>query len=95
MEETIIEIPEAAPEEGWQPPVLTHEPAKKQRSQSVTDVFFIQYAVCIFLLTAFLVIRCIDRELFAQAASQLLAQMHAPTEAIMQELCTFLQSQWS
>lgn len=96
MEETVIEIPEAAPEEGWQPPVLTQQKSEKPpKIQSCADVFFIQYVVCILLLTAVFAIRYYDRALCDSMLTGFQEQTHAPTEVFVTELIAFLQSQWS
>lgn len=96
MEETVIEIPESAPEEGWQPPVLTHEIKEKPKSsQRCSDVFFIQYVICILLITAFFVIRCADQELGERTAEHFVDQSHAPTAEFAVELIDFLKTRWS
>ena len=96
MEETVIEIPETTPEEGWQPPVLTHEVSEKPKSsQRCSDVFFVQYVVCILLITAFFVIRFADAEMGERTAQHFLEQSHAPTAEFAEELIGFLKSKWS
>lgn len=95
MEETIIEIPDAAEEEGWQPPVLTHViHDKKPEIQRLTDVFFIQYVISILLVTAVFVIRFCDRTLGNDVLMQFETQMHEPTAAWIADMITFFQMQW-
>lgn len=95
MEETVIEIPEASPEEGWQPPVVTsREIGPQTKIQRYTDVFFIQYVVCMLLVTAFLVINLLDRSLGDSLGQTFLSRCHAPTNEQISELFLFLQNQW-
>ncbi len=96
MEETVIEIPSSDSEEGWQPPVLTHKiPEKPPKLQSCTDVFFMQYVICILLVTAVFVIRYYDSGLCETTMQNFLAWTHAPTERVLTELIAYLQNQWS
>lgn len=79
MDETIIEIPQPDTQEGWQPPTLTQNPdAKPRDTQRVSDVFFIQYVICLLLITAFFTARCFAPEYTADAAQAFLAHTHAP-----------------
>ncbi len=96
MDETIIEIPEADPEEGWQPPVLTQEHSEVPRSaQRVSDVFFIQYVICLLVITAFFTVRCFAPELAQNALDGFFSHTHTPTEAFAESLLARLQSAWS
>ncbi len=96
MEETIVEIAEASPEEGWQPPTLTHQHAQKPHgSQTCADVFFIQYIVSVLLLTAVFVIRYYDASLCERMLTEVGQQTHAPTEACITALIDLLRSNWS
>ena len=96
MEETIIEIPDAAGEDGWKPPVLTHVISdKKPEIQRLTDVFFIQYVICILLVIAVFVIRFCNRSLGNNALLQFETLSHAPTAAWIADLITSIQTLWS
>ncbi len=96
MDETIIEIPEADPEEGWQPPVLTQEHTEPPRSsQRVSDVFFIQYVICLLVITAFFTVRCFAPDLAQNALDSFFTNTHAPSEAFAEALLAHLQSRWS
>lgn len=96
MEETIIEIPQTDPEEGWQPPVLTHaEPDKKRKEQRYSDVFFIQYVICLLLVTAIYVICLLDGTCFERITQHFLELTHAPAPAWITEAFTFIQNLWN
>ncbi len=91
MEETIIEIPDT-PDDGWQPPVLKHQKAgKSSKAQNCTDVFFIQYVVCILLVTAVFIIRLYDEMLCDSILGQFAAQTHAPDAQFIGQLASILQ----
>ncbi len=96
MEETIIEIPQTDPEEGWQPPVLTYaEPDKKRKEQRYSDVFFIQYVICLLLVTGVYIIRLLDGTCFERITKLFLDLTHAPTPAWITEAFAFIQNLWN
>ncbi|MBR4100545.1 MAG: hypothetical protein IKK51_01540 [Oscillospiraceae bacterium] len=96
MEETIIEIPNDTQEDGWQPPVLTHVISdKKPEIQRLTDVFFIQYVVCILLVLAVFILRFCDKTLGNNVLMHFDTQSHVPTAACIAQFIEFLQSIWS
>ncbi|MDE5767801.1 MAG: hypothetical protein K2H29_03765 [Oscillospiraceae bacterium] len=83
--QVILEIPgQIENEEGeteWQPPVLRHaEPSEKIRSRRCVDVFFMQYVICIFLLTILFAVRLYDESIFQNAVHLFETYSHAPTE---------------
>ncbi|MBR7039629.1 MAG: hypothetical protein IKI21_10340 [Oscillospiraceae bacterium] len=78
MEEVIVEIPEEDGS-GWQPPTIEKRPAGE--APCAGDVFFMQYIVCILLLTAVLVLRLFDREAFAAVAETFRTRTEAPDAA--------------
>lgn len=95
MEETMIEIPEPTEENGWQPPVLTHcEPDKPIKPQRCTDVFLIQYVICLLFATSVFVLYCTARSLCDAMMLRILAWVHAPTEPWILQLIDFLEQQW-
>lgn len=93
MEETVMEIPERTKGEEWQPPVLKRQRTDSQ--QSMADVFFVQYAVCILLLTVLFVIRLCDEEMFRTILVQFRTRTHAGTEEWILQLAEFLHQLWS
>ncbi len=96
MEETVIEIPEAGEEEGWQPPVLTHrKPDKLPKKRSCSDVFFIQYVICILLVTAFFAIRLYDKSLGDSVLEEFRVHTHTADAPFVGWLAAFFQNQWN
>ncbi len=95
MEETLIEIPETTEENGWQPPVLTHcEPDKPTKPQRYSDVFLIQYVICLLFATSVFVLHCTAQLLCDSMMQRVLARIHAPTEPWITQLIAFLEQQW-
>ena len=96
MEETMIEIPDAPLEDGWQPPMLTHIiHERKKDTQRLTDVFFIQYVTCVLLVMAVFVLRFCDRTMFCTVVTDFYAQSHSSTAAFVEVLIGFFQTLWS
>lgn len=96
MEETIIEIPQTDPEEGWQPPVLAHaEPDKRRKQQRYSDVFFIQYVICLLLVTGVYIIRLLDGTCFERITQLFLDLTHMPTMMWITEAFAFIQNLWN
>ena len=90
----ILEIPgQIENEDGeteWQPPVLRHaEPSEKIRSRRCADVFFMQYIICIFLLTILFAVRFYDESVFQNTVHLFETYSHAPSEPWLVE---FLES---
>lgn len=84
--DVILEIPgqtqDESGETAWQPPVLRHaEPSEKIRSRSCADVFFMQYVICIFLLTILFAVRLYDESIFQNTVHLFETYSHAPTES--------------
>ena len=82
-DEVILEIPEQNPEDEktseWIPPVLKKaEPPEKK--QSCADVFFIQYIICIVILTVLFSVRLWDEQSFQNAVN--LFEMHTHAESL-------------
>lgn len=82
-EEMILEIPEQTDEMAeWEPPVLKNAeiPENKKRSQSCADIFFIQYIICILLLTALFSVRLLDEQIFQHTIYLFQEYTHAESE---------------
>ena len=90
MEEVIVEIPE---EKRWEPPVLTQAEASEDHS-SPADVFFMQYAVCIFVLTALLILRLCDQSAYTSVTDTFREQTSAPDLPWTQHLLSLVGSLW-
>lgn len=90
MEEVIVEIPE---EQHWEPPVLTKE-AENEEPSSPADVFFMQYAVCILVLTALLVLRLCDQSAYTSVTDTFREQTSAPDLPWTQQLIALVGSLW-
>lgn len=97
MEDVIVEIP--AEEAEWQPPVLKTEVREEQpetgSGQSVADVFFMQYVICILLMTLLLVVRLYDEALFRSVTDTFQARTHAPSAPWAEELLLMVKNLWS
>ncbi|MBQ8927322.1 MAG: hypothetical protein IJ055_03485 [Oscillospiraceae bacterium] len=89
-EEVVVEM---AQEAAWTPPVLKRERVRVK--QSCADVFFIQYAACVLMLTALLVIRLYDEAAFDNAVAAFRAQTQAPDETWADSLLALAASLWS
>ncbi len=91
MEETHIEIPDST-EDGWQPPVLKKVPAVKKPTHAsrCTDIFFVQYAVCVLLLTSLLLLKLYHPASYADALSFYRTLIQAPTEPCIAALLAVL-----
>ncbi len=96
MEETKIEIPEITEESGWQPPIIQQEKTKRrQKTQHCTDVFFVQYVICILLLTGLFAVKIYNESLFSGLLTQFCSQTQAPSEPWAQAAAEQLQDLWS
>lgn len=91
MDEVIVEIPE---EQHWEPPVLTKSEEPEEHS-SAADVFFMQYAVCIFVLTALLILRLCDQSAYTAVTDTFREQSSAPDLPWTQQLMALVGSLWS
>ena len=101
MDNVIVEIPEG---ETWEPPALTEaqpvaeeppEPAPSAAPDSAADVFFMQYAVCILLLTAVLVLRVLDASTFGNTLETFRNNTACPDEPWVTGLFRYIGSLWS
>ena len=97
QEDTILEIPERTEEEpGWQPPVLTKaEIPENPHSQSCADVFFVQYIICILLLTALFAVRLYDANVFRDTVNLFDERSHADSEPWILHLIELVKSLWN
>lgn len=94
MEDVIVEIPQAA-KDTWIPPVLTEKPQEEHgRVQSTADVFFMQYMICILLLTLLLVIRLYDEGVFTEVAENFRNSTAAPSEPWAESFLTMVRNLW-
>ena len=99
-DEVILEIPEVpeSQEDGaeWQPPVLKKaELSEKKQLQSCADIFFMQYIICILILTALFAIRIYDESIFQNTVNLFENYSHAPSEIWVEELINWLKNLWS
>lgn len=96
MEQIIVDLPEEQPA-GWEPPVLRREETASPQEEPAhaADVFFLQYAAAILLLTALLVLRVFDRNAFAAVIDTFRAQSNSPDLPWADALITYLGSLWS
>ena len=91
MEEVIVEIPE---EQHWEPPVLMEsEPEPTERS-SPADVFFMQYAVCIIVLTTLLILRLCDHDAYTSVTDTFREHSSAPDLPWTQSLMDLAGGLW-
>ena len=93
MEQVIVDIPKEA--ETWEPPVLRTETPEPETQPSAADVFFMQYAVCILVLTALLILRLCDQNAYADVLGTFRAQSAAPDLPWTDALVTFVGSLWN
>ncbi len=91
MDEVIVEIPE---EQHWEPPVLTKAEEPEDHS-SPADVFFMQYAVCILVLTALLVLRLCDQGAYSTVTETFREHSSAPDLPWTAQLAALAGSLWS
>ena len=97
-EEIILEIPEQNQEEEdaseWIPPVLKKAeiPHKKQ---SCADVFFIQYIICIVILTVLFSVRLWDVQSFQNAVKQFEMHTHADSLPWVLDIIERVKQLWS
>lgn len=97
MEDVIVEIPVQTEETEWQPPVLRTEERKErpESPRSAADVFFMQYVICILVLTLLFVVRLYDEALFRDVTETFREQTHAPSEPWAEELMLLVKGLWS
>jgi len=97
QEEIILEIPEPSEDSpGWQPPELIKaEIPEKENTQSCADVFFVQYVICILLLTALFSVRLYDENVFRNTVKLFQAQTHADSEPWVLSLIALVKNLWS
>ncbi len=98
MDAVMIEIPDAAPDGRWEPPVITHgQCSKPHRAEGSgwADVLFAQYTVCILLLTAALVLRLEAPQSYAQITAAFAAGITAPDEVWVHALIERARTLWS
>jgi hypothetical protein len=91
LDEVIVSIPE---ETHWEPPVLTRTETPEDHS-SPADIFFLQYAVCIFVLTALLVLRLCDQCAYADVTATFREHSSAPDLPWTQQLAALVGSLWN
>lgn len=95
QEEVILEIPEQDEEfPEWQPPILKKAeiPEKKQ---SCADIFFMQYVICIVLLTILFSVRLWDGQSFQNAVDQFEAYTHMPSEPWVLTAIEWVKQLWN
>lgn len=98
QEDVILEIPEQdTSEDGelqeWTPPVLKKVQISKH--QSCADVFFIQYVVCIVILTILFSVRLWDEQSFQNAVNQFVQAIHADSAPWVLSLIAWVKTLWS
>lgn len=91
MEEVIVDIPTAETAQPWEPPVV-EEP--KAPEGSAADVFFLQYAVCILLLTALLLLRLCDESAYRSVTGAFRTQSDAPDLPWAAAFIEFVRNLW-
>ena len=93
QEDVILEIPEQNDYEEWTPPVLKKVEISKH--QSSADVFFIQYVVCIVILTVLFSVRLWDEQSFQNAVNQFVQAIHAESAPWVLSLIAWVKELWS
>lgn len=92
MENPVIEIPEHEDGE-WKAPVI-REGEKKPAAQTPADILFMQYVVCVLLLTALFAVRVYDEALFRGIAAKFLEGVQSADEPWLNVLLTQIGSLW-
>lgn len=92
MDQVIVDIPKEA--EAWEPPVLRTE-EETPRTESAADVFFMQYAVCILVLTALLILRLCDQNAYSGVIDTFRSQSDAPDLPWTDALLSLIAGLWS
>ena len=95
MEQVIVDIPQVQDEPKWTPPAVELQEEPGERVQSAADVFFMQYAVCILLLTALLLLRLCDREAGDSVTAAFRAQSSAPDAPWVTQFMALIGGLWS
>jgi hypothetical protein len=90
MNDVIVEIPE---EQSWEPPVL-RESDPEPEHHSMADIFFMQYAVCILVLTTLLLLRLFDQSAYTQVTDTFRTQSSAPDLPWTEQLFGLAGSLW-
>ena len=94
MKEKIARLLRAAVQQGR---ILTDEPMARHisfRAGGPADVFFMQYAVCILVLTALLVLRLCDQNAYTAVTDTFREQTSAPDLPWTQQLIALVGSLW-
>ena len=95
MEQVIVDIPQVQDEPKWTPPAVELQEEPGERVQSAADVFFMQYAVCILLLTALLLLRLCDREASEGVTAMFRVQSSAPDAPWVTQFMALIGGLWS
>ena len=98
QEEVILEIPQQDENQDsaeWQPPVLRKEPIPEKKLQSCADVFFVQYLICIILLTIIFSVKLWDEQSFQNVVNQFSEQIHKPSELWVLSLIEWVKQLWN
>lgn len=90
MEQIIVDIPK---EETWEPPVVRKEDIPEEHA-SAADVFFMQYAVCILVLTAAFLLRLLDGEAYSGVTAAFREQSAAPDLPWTNALISLVTNLW-
>ncbi|MBR1554090.1 MAG: hypothetical protein IJ644_01715 [Oscillospiraceae bacterium] len=97
-DEVILEIPEQNPEEEeaseWIPPVLK-KAENSHKKQSIADVFFIQYIICIVILTVLFSVRLWDEQSFQNAVNQFESATHAESLPWVLDIIEQVKQLWN
>jgi len=94
-ENVVLEIPELnedSPE--WMPPVLKKEKVPEKK-QSCADIFFMQYVICIIILTILFSVRLWDGQSFQEAVHQFSEYTHADSESWLISLIEQVKQLWN
>ena len=100
QEDVILEIPEQENSENdelqeWTPPVLRKVKIPVRKQQSCADVFFIQYVVCIVILTILFSVRLWDEQSFQNAVQEFVQGIHADSEPWVLSFIVWVKSLWN
>ena len=95
QEDVILEIPEENASEEWTPPILKKSEIPVKKHQSCADVFFIQYVVCIVILTVLFSVRLWDEQSFQNAVNQFVQAIHAESAPWVLSLIAWVKELWS
>ncbi|MBR7083759.1 MAG: hypothetical protein IKI37_01030 [Oscillospiraceae bacterium] len=98
QEDVILEIPEQEDSENdelpeWTPPVLRKTEIPER--QSCADIFFIQYVVCIVILTILFSVRLWDEQSLQNAVHEFVQGIHADSEPWVLSFIAWVKSLWN